>query len=117
MPSHTPQHRWTLADAQDTYGIRNWGSPYFGVNDKGHVCVHPDGPSAPSMDLKELVDEVRRRGIGLPLLLRFTDVLRHRVVHLNHAFRKAISEHNYKGVYQGVYPINCLLYTSDAADE
>jgi arginine decarboxylase len=57
------------------------------------------------MDLKELVDEVRRRGIGLPLLIRFTDVLRHRVVHLNQAFRKAITEHNYKGVYQGVYPI------------
>ncbi|MCY1076777.1 biosynthetic arginine decarboxylase [Archangium lansingense] len=105
MPPITPQHRWTLADALDTYGIRNWGAPYFGVNDKGHVCVHPDGPTAASMDLKELVDEVRRRGIGLPLLIRFTDVLRHRVVHLNQAFRKAISEHNYKGVYQGVYPI------------
>ena len=87
------------------YGIRNWGSPYFGVNEKGHVCVHPDGPQAPSLDLKELVDEVRRRGIGLPLLLRFTDVLRHRVIHLNEAFRKAIAEHNYKGNYRGVYPI------------
>ena len=105
MPPITPPHRWTIADAQDTYGIRNWGSPYFGVNEKGHVCVHPDGPTAPNMDLKELVDEVRRRGIGLPLLLRFTDVLRHRVVHLNQAFRKAIADHNYKGAYQGVYPI------------
>jgi arginine decarboxylase len=105
MPPITPQHRWTIADALDMYGIRNWGSPYFGVNEKGHVCVHPDGPSAPNMDLKELVDEVRRRGISLPLLIRFTDVLRHRVVHLNQAFRKAIAEHNYKGIYQGVYPI------------
>jgi arginine decarboxylase len=100
-----PQHRWTLADALETYGIRNWGNPYFGINEKGHVCVHPDGPQAASMDLKELVDEVRRRGIGLPLLLRFTDVLRHRVIHLNEAFRKAIAEHNYKGQYRGVYPI------------
>ncbi len=100
-----PQHRWTLADALETYGIRNWGNPYFGINDKGHVCVHPDGPQAASMDLKELVDEVRRRGIGLPLLIRFTDVLRHRVRHLNEAFLKAISEHNYKGQYRGVYPI------------
>jgi arginine decarboxylase len=105
MPPINPQHRWTIADATDMYGIRNWGSPYFGVNEKGHVCVHPDGPTAPNMDLKELVDEVRRRGIGLPLLIRFTDVLRHRVVHLNQAFRKAISEYNYKGNYQGVYPI------------
>jgi arginine decarboxylase len=100
-----PQHRWTLADALETYGIRNWGNPYFGINDKGHVCVHPDGPQAASMDLKELVDEVRRRGIGLPLLIRFTDVLRHRVIHLNEAFKKAITEHNYKGQYRGVYPI------------
>ncbi len=100
-----PQHRWTLADALETYGIRNWGNPYFGINDKGHVCVHPDGPQGANMDLKELVDEVRRRGIGLPLLIRFTDVLRHRVVHLNEAFKKAITEHNYKGQYRGVYPI------------
>ena len=67
--------------------------------------MHPAGPTTPSFDLKELVDEVRRRGISLPLLIRFTDVLRHRVVHLNEAFRKAISEHNYKGQYRGVYPI------------
>ncbi|HLL01238.1 MAG TPA: biosynthetic arginine decarboxylase [Myxococcaceae bacterium] len=106
MPITTPpQHRWTLADALETYGIRNWGNPYFGINEKGHVCVHPDGPQGSTMDLKDLVDEVRRRGIGLPLLLRFTDVLRHRVIHLNEAFKKAITEQNYKGQYRGVYPI------------
>jgi hypothetical protein len=58
--------------------------------------VHPSGPATPSFDLKELVDEVRRRGISLPLLIRFTDVLRRRVVHLNEAFSKAIAEHDYK---------------------
>jgi arginine decarboxylase len=99
------QARWTVADAQDTYGTRNWGASYFGINERGNVIVHPDGPQGPSVDLKELVDEVRRRGIGLPLLVRFTDVLRNRVVHLNEAFRKAISEHNYKGQYRGVFPI------------
>ncbi|MBL8914148.1 MAG: arginine decarboxylase, partial [Archangium sp.] len=104
MANPTSQ-RWTVADSNDMYAIRNWGAGYFGINDKGNVCVHPGGPSTPSFDLKELVDEVRRRGISLPLLIRFTDVLRHRVVHLNEAFRKAISEHNYKGQYRGVYPI------------
>ncbi len=99
------QPRWSIADSNDMYAIRNWGAGYFGINDKGNVCVHPGGPATPSFDLKELVDEVRRRGISLPLLIRFTDVLRHRVVHLNEAFRKAISEHNYKGQYRGVYPI------------
>ncbi len=104
MANPTPQ-RWSIADSNDMYAIRNWGAGYFGINDKGNVCVHPGGPTTPSFDLKELVDEVRRRGISLPLLIRFTDVLRHRVVHLNEAFRKAISEHNYKGQYRGVFPI------------
>jgi arginine decarboxylase len=104
MPTHSPQ-RWTIADALETYSIRNWGNGYFGINDKGNVQVHPGGPETPSFDLKDLVDEVRRRGIGLPLLIRFTDVLRHRVQHLNEAFKKAIAEHNYQGQYRGVYPI------------
>src|SRR5579871_1549819 len=101
MPSPTPQARWTIADALETYLIRSWGNGYFGINEKGNVCVHPDGPTAPNLDLKELVDEVRRRGIGLPLLIRFTDILRHRIVELNEAFRRAISEYGYKGTYKG----------------
>ncbi|MER2562973.1 MAG: biosynthetic arginine decarboxylase, partial [Myxococcaceae bacterium] len=105
MANTTPQQRWTIGDSLDTYAIRNWGAGYFGINDKGNVCVHPGGPDSPNFDLKDLVDEVRRRGISLPLLIRFTDVLRHRVVHLNEAFRKAITEHNYKSQYRGVYPI------------
>ncbi len=104
MTAPTPQ-RWTIADSLETYAIRSWGAGYFGINDRGHVCVHPGGPTQPSFDLKELVDEVRRRGISLPLLIRFTDVLRHRVVHLNEAFRTAIAEHGYKSEYRGVYPI------------
>ena len=105
MSHDASQHRWTLADALDMYSIRNWGAGYFGINDKGNVCVHPDGENAPNFDLKELVDEVRRRGIGLPLLIRFADVLRNRVKHLNDAFLKAIQEHSYRGKYKGVYPI------------
>jgi arginine decarboxylase len=101
----TQQPRWSIAEAQDLYGIRNWGASYFGINERGHVVAHPDGPQGPFVDLKELVDEVRRRGIGLPLLIRFTDVLRNRVKHLNEAFKKAITEHGYKGRYRGVYPI------------
>ena len=105
MPTDSKQHSWTLADSLESYGIRNWGKAYFGINEKGNVAVHPEGENAASMDLKELVDEVRRRGIGLPLLIRFNDILRHRVVHLNEAFRKAIAEHNSRGLYKGVYPI------------
>ncbi|AKU91414.1 biosynthetic arginine decarboxylase [Vulgatibacter incomptus] len=97
--------KWTLADSIETYEIRTWGSPYFGVNEKGNVSIHPDGPGGPSADLKELVDEVRRRGIGLPLLLRFSDILRKRVTELNESFARAIAEYGYSSEYRGVYPI------------
>ena len=104
MPT-SPSPHWTIADSLETYSIRQWGADYFGINDKGHVCVHPGGEGTPCFDLKELVDEVRRRGIGLPLLIRFTDVLCNRVIHLNEVFRKAIEEFGYKGSYKGVYPV------------
>lgn len=105
MAAPLPQTRWTIADALETYLIRSWGGGYFGINDRGNVCVLADGPTGPSLDLKELVDEVRRRGIGLPLLVRFSDILRKRVIALNEGFKKAIAEHGYKGSYRGVYPI------------
>ena len=58
--------RWTIADSLETYSIRQWGAGYFGINDKGNVMVHPGGPDTPSFDLKELIDEVRRKGTLLP---------------------------------------------------
>lgn len=97
--------KWTLADSTETYEIRTWGSPYFGVNEKGHVVIHPEGPNGPSADLKELVDEVKRRGIGLPLLIRVKDILHKRVQELNEAFARAIDEYEYESTYRGVYPI------------
>ncbi len=105
MAIPTPPARWTIADSLEMYSIRQWGAGYFGINDKGNVMMHPGGPGTPNFDLKELVDDVRRRGLGLPLLIRFTDVLRNRVVHLNEAFKKAIAEQGYKNTYRGVYPI------------
>jgi arginine decarboxylase len=97
--------RWTVADSTETYGIKYWSNGYFSINDPGHVVSHPQGPEAGSIDLKELVDEVVRRGIGLPLLIRFSDILKSRVVDLHEAFRRAMTEYGYKGDYRGVYPI------------
>jgi arginine decarboxylase len=97
--------RWTPADSLDLYNIRGWGNGYFSVNPAGNMLVHPGGPDAPSIDLKELVDEVRERGIGLPLLIRFSEIIRARVVELNEAFGRAMSEYGYQGLYRGVYPI------------
>jgi arginine decarboxylase len=96
---------WSVADAVETYGIREWGNNYFHISDDGHVLVTPPGRAEHTINLKALVDEVRQRGVGLPLLLRFSDILRSRIDELNHAFQSAIAEYGYKGAYRGVYPI------------
>jgi arginine decarboxylase len=97
--------KWTIADSAEIYGVKSWGNNYFSVNESGNVQSHPAGADNGKIDLKELVDEVARRGIGLPLLIRFSDVLKSRIVELNEAFRRAIAEYGYKGEYKGVYPI------------
>jgi arginine decarboxylase len=97
--------KWTVADSAEVYGIKAWGNNYFSINDAGNVQAHPGGIENGKIDLKELVDEVSRRGIGLPLLIRFSDVLKSRIVELNEAFRRAMAEYGYKGEYKGVYPI------------
>jgi arginine decarboxylase len=97
--------KWTVGDSAEMYGVKYWGNNYFSINDAGNVQAHPAGPENGHIDLKELVDEVARRGIGLPLLIRFSDVLKSRIVELNETFRRAIAEYGYKGQYKGVYPI------------
>ncbi|HXG09663.1 MAG TPA: biosynthetic arginine decarboxylase [Gemmataceae bacterium] len=97
--------QWKVHDAVETYGIRHWGKGYFGVNNAGHVTVHPNKRPEESIDLKELVDQLQTRGIQLPILLRFTDILRHRVGEIHNAFRAAIDEFGYQGNYRLVYPI------------
>jgi arginine decarboxylase len=97
--------KWTVADSAEVYGVKYWGNNYFAINDAGNVVAHPAGPDGARIDLKELVDEVARRGIGLPLLIRFSDVLKSRIVELNETFKRAIAEYGYKGAYKGVYPI------------
>jgi arginine decarboxylase len=97
--------KWTVADSAEVYGVKYWGNNYFSINDAGNAQAHPAGLENGAIDLKELVDEVSKRGIGLPLLIRFSDVLKSRIVELNEAFRRAIAEYGYKGEYKGVYPI------------
>jgi arginine decarboxylase len=105
--------RWSVADSREIYTVRQWGGRYFDVNEAGNLTACPAGTTTsgasgelPSgIDLKELVDEVRARGIGLPLLIRFPEILKSRIVDLNEAFKTAIVEYGYRGMYRGVYPI------------
>jgi arginine decarboxylase len=97
--------KWKVHDAAETYGVRHWSKGYFGINSAGHVTVHPNKQDSPSIDLKEFVDQLQARGIQLPILLRFTDILRHRVGEIHDTFRAAIKEFDYQGNYCCVYPI------------
>ena len=97
--------RWTVQDSRELYNVTNWSNGYFGINDAGHLVMHPEGAQGTSLDVKELVDEVGTRGIGLPLLIRFSNILKARIVELNEAFRKAIADYGYGAPYKGVYPI------------
>jgi arginine decarboxylase len=96
---------WSIQDSAETYSIKNWGKGYFGINPDGNVSVFPDKNEARSIDLKKLVDELILRGINLPVLIRFTDILKHRVSEMHEAFKQAIAENSYNGTYACVYPI------------
>jgi len=100
-----PARPWAVTDSARIYGIRNWGLGYFSVNEEGHVVVQPTQDTSRSIDLKKLVDELRERDIQLPCLIRFTDILKHRVNRIHEAFDKAIRENDFKGRYRCVYPI------------
>jgi arginine decarboxylase len=91
--------------ASDLYDVASWGKGYFSVDANGHVRVHPEKDPARSIDLKELVDTLILRGISLPILIRFADILKHRLGELHSAFQTAIHEHHYQGGYCCVYPI------------
>lgn len=101
----TANQRWTPTDSAELYEVARWGRGYFSVNEQGHVQVHPHADPDRSVDLKLLVDRLVLRGIDLPVLLRFSGILEHRLAEIHAAFRRAIEDHGYRGSYRGVYPI------------
>ncbi|MFC1678669.1 biosynthetic arginine decarboxylase [Elusimicrobiota bacterium] len=96
---------WTVGDSAKLYNLKGWSLNYFRINETGNLCFHPRKLSKRSIDIKVVMDDVVSRGIQLPTLVRFQDILRDRVGILNRAFRRAIEEHKYQGRYVGVYPV------------
>src|SRR5690606_34465215 len=96
---------WTIEDSRELYNIDGWGIGYFDINDRGHVTVHPTKDPARGLDLFELAIDLEAQGVGLPLLLRFSDILRTRVQTLAERFQRAIAEYEYDGGYTTVYPV------------
>ncbi len=96
---------WNIKDSLELYQVSNWGGEYFGINKSGHVVVRPHGRGGHSVDLYDLIPDLRARGLDTPLLVRFSDILANRVETLVEAFHKAATDYGYRGAYRGVYPI------------
>lgn len=96
---------WSTDRSAARYQIDGWGSPYFHVSEAGTVCVTPNPEIPQSIDLHELCESLKARGLAMPMLLRFSDILGHRIARLNEAFQGAIQEYGYTGEYTGVFPV------------
>ena len=100
-----PVPAWDIESARTLYNIQRWGAKYFDINDAGHVVARPLQDAGAAVDITDVIEEARSRGLKFPLLIRFQDILRHRVESINLAFRSSITEYNYQGKYRGVFPI------------
>jgi arginine decarboxylase len=99
------EEEWTTASSSALYQVDGWGRPYVSVGERGNVLVTPNPEQDTSIDLHDLSVELQARGLDMPLLVRFPDIVRHRIARLNQAFRQAISEYGYDGEYRGVFPV------------
>ena len=100
------QQPWDIPSAISLYNIDRWGLGYFTINERGNIQVHPTQNAATPIDMMELIAEARSEyGLGFPMVLRFQDLLRHRVETINKAFSATIEEFGYRNVYRGVFPI------------
>jgi len=102
---NAPDEPWTTQKSKALYQTEGWGRPYFHVGANGNVIVTPDPEDDREIDLRELAGDLSARGLAMPLLIRFPDIVRNRISRLNGAFRKAIETYEYGGTYQGVFPV------------
>lgn len=97
---------WSPSESADLYNLSGWGRGLFEINEAGDVCMTPPKhDSTLPINLKVLADDLRRRGLQLPVLVRFTDIIEHRVSEMNAAFTAAIENRGYEGKYRPVFPI------------
>ena len=96
---------WSIQDSLELYNVPAWGLGYFSINAAGHVVVRPDTTAADEIDLYEVVQGLQQRDLTAPVVIRFSDILAHRLQHLHDAFSRAITENEYRNGYTAVYPI------------
>ncbi len=105
MSDSSARPAWDIEAARNLYNINRWGAKYFDINEAGRVVAKPLQDAGAAVDITDVIEEAKGRGLKFPLLIRFQDILRHRVESINLAFRNAITEFNYQGKYSGVFPI------------
>src|SRR6059058_1000383 len=103
--STDPSESWDIQQARNLYNVHRWGAKYFDINEAGRVVAKPLRDAGAVVDLTDVIEEAKARGLKFPVLIRFQDILRNRVEAINMAFRNAITEFNYQGRYRGVFPI------------
>ena len=103
-PLH-PASPWRIDDSLDLYHVNAWGKGYFGINEAGHVVVRPDTRPERDIDLYEVIEGLQARDLTTPVVVRFSDILAHRLKHLHDAFAQAIAENDYRNRYAAVFPI------------
>jgi arginine decarboxylase len=96
---------WSTEDSLDLYQIPAWGKGYFSINAAGHLVVRPDTTPDREIDLYEVVQGLTERDLRAPVVVRFSDILAHRLQRLHDAFAQAIAENEYLNRYAAVYPI------------
>ena len=100
-----PAQPWRIEDSLDLYNVAAWGKGYFSVNASGHVVVRPDTTAQHEIDLYEVVEGLKARDLTTPVVVRFSDILAHRLRRMHEAFAQAIAENDYHNEYAAVYPI------------
>lgn len=106
MANTEEKNNWGIESSDTLYHISRWGDGYFSINELGHLTILPhQDKGKPSIDIMDIIEEVKNEGISLPVVIRFHDILRSQVVNLNRTFRDVIEEAEYHGRYYGVYPI------------
>ncbi|KGG13342.1 MULTISPECIES: biosynthetic arginine decarboxylase [Prochlorococcus] len=101
------KNEWSIEDSALLYGLDLWGKDYFSINELGNINVYPKGNKNESLDLKNLVKELKSRNIKTPLILRFDDILEDRLKKLHVSFETAIHQYEYSAKFKGVFPIKC----------
>ncbi|MFK7760257.1 MAG: biosynthetic arginine decarboxylase [Phycisphaerales bacterium] len=96
---------WSIHKARELYRVNQWGNGYFDINQQGHLIVTPSGQHSQAIDLQHVLQTLKEQGFNTPILLHFSDIIKHRLQTIARAFDSAIAQHNYNNTYQSVYPI------------